>query len=141
ILGAFFKTHAKPALGYTNVATNIFTHLGSLSSFLDDDANTNIKNLKYWCSSEEGIERLTSLTEWYTDLSSLITVELLNERIDYLHEKLTEYADKLEARYPKKKNILESKQLLEVLFELGLLPGYAFPTDLVSLEIVKITTD
>lgn len=137
-LGAFFKKHAYPGAGAGRRAVDIFTHLGSLGTFLDTTSDTSILKFKNWCISDTGMEELKKLTNWYTYLAGEISVELLSERIEYLHRRLLEYSKKLKSRYPDNKNILDSKQLLEVLFELGLLPGYAFPTDLVGLEITKI---
>lgn len=135
-LGAFFKKHANHSGGLHVV--DIFTHLGNLSTFLDNTSDTSILKLKNWCTSDTGIDELKGLTNWYSELSEDISVELMSARVEHLHERLLDYAKRIISRNPENEKVLDSKQLLDVLFELGLLPGYAFPTDLVSLEITKI---
>jgi ATP-dependent helicase YprA (DUF1998 family)/rubrerythrin len=121
---------------------NIFGHLGTLRDFLGTDAPC-LAHMMNWVSDSVNQPILKKLLIW--------SEELFNESFSfekYLAE-LTELATKLAfelQEYEKlaieMKNIDKLKppselRLLDVLFEIGALPSYAFPIDLVELELGK----
>lgn len=101
---------------------DIYTVLGDTWSFYQSDAPTGLEAFKKWVrSSAEGRSSLARAQEWLPKTQD--ASEVANLMIA-----------ELEQNKPASKAGLESS-FIEFLFARGLLPSYAFPTDLCSFQI------
>lgn len=101
---------------------DIYTVLGDTWSFFHSSASTGFEAFKQWTrSSVEGKESLTRAQQWLPEGQDAIQVA-------------ESMIAELEQKTPSSKEGLESS-FIEFLFARGLLPSYAFPTDLCSLQI------
>lgn len=134
VIGHYF--HSKTiSLGQTEQKSpDIFTHLGSLSSFLGD-VEPNFEGLKHWVFND-GQDDIKKLTTWYTSLMGEMTDEELSHELGDLLDTLVERQNELDIQKISYDDG-QATQLLDVLFDVAKLPSYAFPIDLVQLEIFK----
>lgn len=103
-------------------SSDIFTALGDTWSFFTADAPTSFAAFKNWVwNSDEGRQSLDRSQLWLPNgLDSRKVAESM--------------IAELETRAPKSQEGLESS-FIEFLFARGLLPSYAFPTDICSFQI------
>lgn len=101
---------------------DIYTVLGDTWSFFHSNSSTGLEAFKRWTRmSAEGKESLDRAQKWLPDGQD--AVEVADSMIAELEEKTPISKEGLEASF------------IEFLFARGLLPSYAFPTDLCSLQI------
>jgi len=118
LLQDFFRPLARS----TKSSSNIFTALGDTWDFFTADTPAGLAAFKHWVSkSDTGHQSLARAQLW------------LPEGLDASNVASSMIA-KLEACAPRSQEGLESS-LIEFLFARGLLPSYAFPTDICSLQI------
>ncbi|MEW8645699.1 MAG: DEAD/DEAH box helicase [Candidatus Thiodiazotropha endolucinida] len=109
-------------LAFGPVSPDIFTVLGDTWSFFKTDTQTSFVAFKRWVrESDEGKQSLQRAQAWMPD--GLNAVEVAESMIS-----------ELEMREPESQEGLETS-FVEFLFAHGMLPSYAFPTDLCSLQI------
>lgn len=103
-------------------SSDIFTALGNTWSFFTADSPASFSAFKQWVrESDEGQQSLQRAQAW---LPQGVDATAVAESM------ITE----LEKRHPDSEEGLESS-FIEFLFARGLLPSYAFPTDICSLQI------
>jgi ATP-dependent helicase YprA (DUF1998 family)/rubrerythrin len=121
---------------------NIFGHLGTLKDFLGTEPPC-LSHMKTWVLEPENRSISAELLRWLDDLfAEVFSVIKFGNELDELNEKLIfelqEYeklAKEMLSVDPNKAPT--EKRLLDVLFEIGALPSYAFPIDIVELELGK----
>jgi len=132
LLAAYFRTIMENSgLGISERA-DIFSHLGSLEDFLGE-TEPNLSGFEHWYL-HGGKSIANQLTDWYPALQGNMTDDMFLSLMLNLKSSLVEYKDQLDSRGFTDWTNNES-QLLEVLMNVSWLPSYAFPTDLVQLEI------
>lgn len=109
---------------------SIFATLGRTDSFFTGTAEGTLAHLKEWLADDASRETRRRLAEWLPKDAALTTQQCVSELIEQL-ESLREHLD---IGLPK-----DEEQLIEFLFSHGVLPAYAFPRDLIALEIEEPT--
>lgn len=118
----FFRPRAS-----TQKSGDIFSALGDTWSFYEGNAQTSFSAFRKWLSeSSEAQESLARAAQWVP--SSFTTSTATAAQL---------FVAALEAHRPAKKEGLEDG-LINFLFDNGLLPSYAFPRDICSLQIERI---
>jgi ATP-dependent helicase YprA (DUF1998 family)/Zn finger protein HypA/HybF involved in hydrogenase expression len=106
-------------------ASDIFTALGDTWSFYNEVGPASLAAFTAWVSSKVGKESIARAQDWLPDgLSAQICADA--------------FVNELNRIAPKTPDGLETS-LLEFLFAHGMLPSYAFPRDLVALQIQEAT--
>ncbi|MEE4129133.1 DEAD/DEAH box helicase [Pseudomonas viridiflava] len=125
VLAQLLQDFFRPLADSTNT-DNIFTVLGDTWNFFrEDSAQTSFASFKDWVrQSEAGKESLQRAQTWLPlgQVASTVAESMISA---------------IEARAPSSQDGLEAS-LIEFLFAHGLLPSYAFPTDLCSLQIQEL---
>ncbi|EOA9034946.1 DEAD/DEAH box helicase [Vibrio harveyi] len=132
VIGHYFHCKTVELAKTETKSPDIFSHLGSLRAFLGDE-EPNINGLKAWVFGD-GRSDIQQLTKWYASLMGEIADDELLAELEALNEILNLRLEELETE-----GITDGggQYLLDVLFDVAKLPSYAFPTDLVQLEIFK----
>lgn len=103
-------------------SSDIFTALGDTWSFFNSDSPSSFTGFKRWLlESQAGMESLERAQQW---LPAGLDAKVV----------ASQFVDALEKISPSSQESLESS-FIEFLFEHGLLPSYAFPRDLCSLQV------
>jgi Zn finger protein HypA/HybF involved in hydrogenase expression len=108
-------------LAHGSRTSDIFTVLGDTWTFYTSDAPASFNSFKAWLGSPPGEESLKRAQRW-------LPLDLDAKQV------AVTFVDELEKIAPSTQDGLESS-FIEFLFGHGLLPSYAFPRDLCSLQI------
>ncbi|MCH6483650.1 DEAD/DEAH box helicase [Pseudoxanthomonas sp. LH2527] len=114
-------------LATASATGDIYTALGDTWTFYNSDKSTGLEEFKSWVRTKpEGIDSLRRAEEWLPEgqVAASVADAMIQE---------------IEARRPSSEEGLETS-LIEFLFSKGLLPSYAFPTDLCALQIQEPTS-
>jgi ATP-dependent helicase YprA (DUF1998 family) len=109
---------------------NIFATLGRTEHFFTGSAEGTLENLAQWLHGPASSDTRRRLAEWLPSASGLTAAEC----VESLVETLSALRETFQRGVPR-----DEEQLIEFLFAHGVLPAYAFPRDLISLEIEEQT--
>lgn len=108
-------------LAHGNRSSDIFTALGDTWTFYSGDGPSTFPSFRLWCASDACTDALMRAQQWLPE--GLSARSCANA-----------FLEELARIAPKTQDGLESS-FIEFLFSHGLLPSYAFPRDLVALQI------
>jgi len=109
-----------------DIKGSIFATLGRTESFFTSTAEGSLAHLSEWLRDSSSVETRRRLTEWLPPAAGLSAEECAESLIATLKDLRKTF----ERGVPR-----DEEQLIEFLFAHGVLPAYAFPRDLISLEI------
>lgn len=109
--------------------TNVFATLGRTKAFFEGTEAGSLRDLQEWLSHEaEGARAVDRIALWLPKETGLTAKRCAERLLAVLHG----LAQKAMGDLPS-----DEEDLIEFLFANGVLPAYAFPRDLIALEIQK----
>ena len=127
----------------------LFESLGTVEQFLSDEEECSFARLKVWLESHRA-QMTAELREWAPRFSYALDAtvnveEVVSTSIDRLLESLErelpfDLFARRDALTPAEQDVLNlrlEENLLQTLLDRGIFPRYAFPTDVVSLYVLK----
>ena len=136
LLSSYFNSPELEARQERGRSNDIFEHLGRLEDFMGD-APPCMSHLRSWIQSPSNAELINNRNDWFLKLfgqtSAIPDIEPL---LESLESKLETVLAELENRANniRGKTVVNAK-LMDVLFDNGDLPSYAFPRDLVEFQL------
>ena len=138
VLGSYFRQDRSRTSSDTKASNNIFEHLGLIEDFVGPTEPC-MTGLKKWIELAENKSKIRTQNTWYSKLFREEDLERdLEHLLNDLEPKLIQVVDHLKTREQNRgsDNKLDVR-LMDVLFDQGYLPAYAFPKDLVNFEIFE----
>lgn len=130
LVSAYFREFATQNAKNAAKTPNIFSHLGSLRSFMSTEAPS-LSDFEFWLKRQD-----TNQFGWYADLGLSPSQSTLETLAKFMREQLENHLDDLDRKGTGNESV--DPELLGVLFDRGCLPSYAFPRDLVQFEITSV---
>ncbi len=145
-------------------SSDVFSSLGSVADFLKGAADVfSLKGLKQWITVNREDLHLDIERLFTASCPTIDANELLNQMPDILADHLIVAVDSVSPQPPAAKGddigaddiedeemedtrdddhgVIDNGKLLDRLFDAGLLPKYAFPTDVATFSVFENTTD
>lgn len=129
LLQAYFHAHTRTM----PPTSNIFVVLGTTWNFFHGEGEFTLAGFEEWLNTAtEARESMERIDEWIPEGSPLTAKTSSQEFVNSLGKHRPKSPDDLEG---------QAKDLVEYLFLKGLLPSYAFPRDICSLQIENLVAE